>query len=549
MLDGIHADTAAQLCMLGDLSWMLDEHQERGIYQPIRKWEKRRDKDDGANRIFMVDAGRQVGKTFTIDLIKVEDCLRQPGSKHLLASAEEVALKEFVLPNVQAIITQLPDELRPEFIANRYGMKAAFYFQNDSILKLVGIDKNPDGLRGPKLHGAAISEAAFVKKLKRVVGSVLYPQFQRVPDATLLLESSAPADADHAFDTVFREPAIARRAYVFMTINDNTALTQKTKDSFVAAAREIDPDDAEREYFGKRVRNASSTVFREFDMERHTRKGIELPPQGLTMTWLDPGQKHLFGVVFSAYDAKRCVVVGQDAWAEKNPNTERVAAIVAAREYDLWGTLPPAKMARLPLEDVMGRNGQLKQVGWRTLLATDRTSVLADELFELAQQADDETVSQLSKYRWYNNDMRMWENNPVLRISDTALQTINDLSMLYGLTVAPTSKDDLKAMTQVVRQALNSGRFEIDTQHIGGMQLARHIYACSWNDQRTKFAEHEQHSHFDLAACTVYGLRAWQAYYHWLPFPPQHLGQRGEDFVGDLVAAQDEGNEEDDFYD
>lgn len=545
MLDGIHADTAAELCLAGDLAWMLDEHQERLIYNPYREWETRFKQDGGASRIFMIDAGRQVGKTFTTDLIRIEDCLRNPGSKYLLASAEEISLKEFIIPNIDAINEQLPPEVRAEFVAHRYGMKAAYYFPNDSILKLVGIDKNPKGLRGPKLHGASVHEAAFVTKLKHVIGSVLYPQFQREDAATLVLESSAPEDAEHAFDTVFRESCIKRKAYVFLTIRENTALSTRKQDEFIEAAREIDPDDADREYFGKRIRKADKTVFREYDVERHTRAGVQVPQYAQTMTWLDPGQRHFFAIVFSHYDAARDVVVAADAWAEKNPNSERVAAITAAREYDLWGVHPAAKLSRIPLDDIYGRNGKLKQIGWRTLLQGDRCLKHAEKLFELAAAEDEDAESPPSALRWYNNDVKRWENNPVLRVSDTSLQTINDLTTLYGLSVAPTTKDDLKAMTQLVRQRLNRGKFEVDVTHIGGQLLSRHLWACTWNDQHTKFAEHEDYGHFDLAAATVYGLRAWQAYYHYLPDPPEHLGKMGDDWVGDI--SDDFGDDDDDF--
>jgi len=547
VLDGIHESTAAELCRLGDLSWMLDEHQEKLIYKPYRAWEKRRHLDPGANRIFMIDAGRQVGKTFTTDLIRVEDCLRTPGGKFLLASAEAISLKEFVLPNLEAIISRLPDDIRPEFIGNRHGTRAAYYFHhNKAELKLVGIDNKPQRMRGPRLHGVGIHEAAFVTKLKHAVGSILYPQFQREGAATIILESSAPVDADHAFDTTFREPAIARKAYCFLTIDDNTALSERTKKEFVDAAREIDPDDAEREYYGKRVRNVGKTVFLEYDVQRHTRSGYAMPPQGLTMTWLDPGQRHFFAVVFSAHDAQRDIVVAQDCWAEKNPNSERVAAIVAAREYELWGTQPPAKMSRIPLEDIYTRSGKLKQVGWATLLKGDRTAHRAEKLYELAQANDDENEQPPSSYTWYNNDTDRWEFNPVLRVSDTSLQLINDLSSLYGLSVAPTTKDDLKAMTQLVRQNLNSSQFIVNTQYTD--KLSRHMNACTWNDQRTKFEEHEQWGHFDLAAATVYGLRAWQNYRHILPFPPQHQKHSTTDYAGDLVAAQYEDDDDDDFY-
>lgn len=527
MTPEFHRATADALCRLGDLAWMLDEHQRRFIYEPYRAWETRfhEDRGKGASRIFMIDAGRQVGKTFTTDLIKVEDCVRSPRTKHLLASAEEVALKEFVIPNVEAIVSHMPEDVRPMFVANRNGMKAAYYFPNGSVLKLVGIDKNPDGLRGPKLHGAAISEAGFVRKLKSTVNGIIYPQFQRVPTATLILESSAPSDPDHDFDVTFKPSCEKRNAYVFLTIDDNTALDEETKREFVEAAREIDPVDAEREYYGKRVRPVKSTVFISFDKARHQVRELVSPEYGIALTAIDPGQVHQYALLFSQYDYNRGVVQYVDCWAEHNPSTERVAAIIAARELDLWGTHPPSNLSRIPLDDEYAPDGKVKALGWRSLLAGDRCESLAERLHSMCT-----LESGLSDFKWYDNDGKQWMSNPQARVSDIELQIVNDLSNVYGLHVTPTTKETLRAMAGFANAKLSQGSVEFGPL---ANLAAQHINACQWQPNRKKFAEHNVYAHYDLAACFVYSERYWDQLIHLFPYPPKHLDAPvGPDFVG-----------------
>lgn len=523
-----------QLYELGDLAWKLDEHQELYMYNHYRAWEKCRHKDKGANRIWMLDAGRQVGKSHCCSIIKLEDGFRQKGSRHIYASATEIALKEFIIPNIESILEDCPDDLRPVLKQRHKGMRAHFRWPNGAALKLVGIDEDPKGLRGPGLNGGVIGEAAFVVKLKATINGELYPQMQRYPDSTLILESSAPKDLDHDFDTVFKPSCEKRKAYVFMTLWDNTALSQETKQEFYDAAVEIDAVDAQREYEGKRVRSKTLTVFPEFDKQLHCLPEYELPKHGLVLASYDPGQKHLFAASWSVYDYKKAEVVFVDSWAEHNASTEKVAAITAARELDLFGTVPPSQLARLSVNY------------WTDLLGDDRTEHLADALHELSNErhANEQQyrhthskAAELSEFKWYDNDAKCWRYNPHLRVSDTALQFIRDMGVMFGMYIDPTTKDDLREiMVQLVRSKLKQNQIKFGPL---AAEAASHMHACTWHKNRHEWIEHGVWSHFDLAATVVYGTRFWESYYYLDPYPPQHLGKGGEDWVGNMQTQID----------
>lgn len=525
-----------QLYELGDLSWKLDEHQDVYIYNHYRDWEKRRHKDKGMNRIFMIDAARQTGKSHCISVIRVEDCFRVPKARFLYGSATEISIKEYVLPNIDGILEDCPEDLKPKYSDRFRGTRAHYRFTNGTQLKIVGVDKDPEGMRGPKLHGFNLDEAAFIHKLPEAVGSVLYPQMQRVHEATGILCSTAPKDLDHPFDMVFKPSCEQRKAYVFMTIHDNTALSEETKAEYLAAAREIDPADADREYLGKRVRSKQLTVFPEFDKDLHVLKEYELPKHGLVLASYDPGQKHLFGVSWSVYDFLTTDVVFVDEWAEHNASTEKVAAITAARELDLFGTRPPAELHRLELHE------------WEDLLADDRTQHLAEELHELCDKRYKDKRSgheSMSVFGWYDNDARTFRANPHLRVTDVNPQFIRDMSVMFGLHLDPTTKDDLReVMVQLVRSKLKQVRVKFGPRCI---QTAAHMNACTWNKLRTEWAEHRVWSHFDLAATVMYGLRYWENYYYIDPYPPQHLGKGGQDWVGQ-VRVHDEPQEYGDHW-
>jgi len=69
----------------GTIRHLLDDHQLR-IYDPFREWQPRRvaelhsGKAEGIHRVFLVKAGRQVGKTHGTSAIRVEDGLNQDGT-------------------------------------------------------------------------------------------------------------------------------------------------------------------------------------------------------------------------------------------------------------------------------------------------------------------------------------------------------------------------------------------------------------------------------------------------------------------------------------
>ena len=537
---------AAELARLGDLAWMLDEHQDVRMYRAYRDWEARMHEHDGDGlyNCFMFDAARQVGKTFVVSLIRCEDAIRYPGTNYISACATEVSLAEFIIPNLDTISEYIPEDIRPQYVRNRRGMRSGYWFPNGSKIKLVGMDLHPKHLRGPKCDGCSIHEAAYVSNLAATVVSVIQPQFQRGRDPTLILESSAPEDADHDFDVKFKPSCEKRRAYVFMTIHDNTALSKRKVESILAAARELDKDRAAREYEGKRVRDRVSTVFPETG-EHLKLESYGLPKYGIAICTLDPGQVHLFAVNWSVFDVSRQQVIYVDDWAESNPSTERVAAIIAAREYALFGTPPNPKLARIPLDDSYDNSGAVAAAGWRTLLAGDKTEHLAERLHSLAQRL---SGNEFSSFQWYDSEAQCWRSNPTHRVSDTNLQVINDLSSIYGLSVNPVTKDDsVEAMSAVGRGDIIRGRvrFAPDAE-----QTYKHVHAAKWNKQRTKFAEHTLYGHVDLAACFVYGQRFWEGLYNIWPDPPEHLGRKGDDWVGGLLVADENDRDEElgDFF-
>jgi hypothetical protein len=292
----------------GDLSWTLHEDQYR-VYSDYREWTKRSTTTGPGEyqRVFVFDIARRWGKTWLNLTILLEECIRRPGSVTTFACATAKDIGDIVRPLLAEILDRgCPWDLRAEYRVSRQGESGGYYFPEDgpakgSRIKLVGLDVDPDGLRGRGLDFIVISEAGFIRNLKSTVLSILYPQLQGRPHARILLESSAPVDSAHDFDETFVPDAKLRKAYAFRTIEDNPILPEAEREEFIRASGGRESARCKREYFGIRVRDQESLVVPEFDHDKHVRT-VEVPDYADAYVSMDPGFQDLCVVLFAYWD-------------------------------------------------------------------------------------------------------------------------------------------------------------------------------------------------------------------------------------------------------
>lgn len=535
-------EDAARCWRNADLSYKLAAHQLRA-YQHQREWEKKPitaasgEEKIGAARWYVDDWGRRIGKTYTKGVTLTVNGLSFPNARMIYGTKTEIQMKEILVPTLRSICADAPRDTyggiryAPEFFTSKWGMRAGFYFpSSDSVLKLVGLDKDPDGMRGTHLDWCAISEAAFIKDLRALVVSIIGPQFMRRPHARGYLESSAPEDTDHDFDAFFVPDAKRRGAYWFYTFADidNEALRAEAELEYQQAA-EIDKEAADREYKGIRSRNFASTVFPEFNRESHV-QDVAVPSHAVCITADDPGYRHLYGKVWAFYDFDNARLVVQDSWAGSNSSSTRSACVSAAREFYLWGTWPPHAMRNIPLES----DGET--IGWTEYLSGDRCEKLADDLCRMANvPADQRPDYERRPGAWILNDvpdhLTYWngvehKKNPHARVSDVDLRLIRDMGDLFGLDFLATTKEELRVMVNLVRNWLGDGRL-VFLPTAG--PVIEHVNACKWHKDRRHFDEHRVYGHYDAASCIVYLVRYAQQIELMRPYPPSRAREYGQD--------------------
>lgn len=460
------------------LWWLLDPHQ-KVVYDRIKDWE--RDPPDseelGAlfDSVFVIDIGRRWGKTWLCLLVLIEWALSRPHASYTYATAEKQQIRSIVLPLFRKLVATCPLDIRPEYRGSSEGMEQGLYFPNGSIIKLVGVDKDPDRLRGQASDGGCFSEAAHMKDLEESVSGIFLPQFQRRPWARLLLESTAPTQPDHDFDRVFIPDAEKRGAYVFGTIDDNLAISAEEKAKAIREAGGLNSPRCKREYYGIRVRDPERVLVPEFDMDRHVVKNPARPPFAHCYVGVDPGMRDMLGIVWAYWDFERAKLVIQRSYAERNVTTTPVADLIKRTERELWyGSGPASDNAKRAANDNNLREGEL---------------------------------------RYWNGKQYM--PNPYLRISDTELRLIGDLVREHGIAIAPTPKDDAEAMLYSLRNAFLSDKIEIAAD---SGPLALQLKRGMWNEKRTDWERTDALGHLDAVAALIY---LWRNVVRTLnPYPP-----------------------------
>ena len=109
----------------GQLFWLLHGDQAR-VYAEYRRWEQEAlQADEGLwKRVFVMDCSRRYGKDWLCLVIKIEDCIRRPGSRHTYSTAYQKDITEIVVPLMLLILETCPADCRPKFQGTKLGEPA-----------------------------------------------------------------------------------------------------------------------------------------------------------------------------------------------------------------------------------------------------------------------------------------------------------------------------------------------------------------------------------------------------------------------------------------
>lgn len=438
----------------GEISHQLTPSQQ-STYDKLRAWEERPYAERG--REFVLDSSRRWGKSELGCVWLIENCLRNPGKRYLYIGPERKQIEDLTLPIMARILSECPPELRPHY----HQSKRVYEFPNGARIELYGLDKNPNASRGGAIDGAFLDECGFFKRLMYLLKSVLKPQLMGRVWACLLLASTPPDTPAHPWSDKVVPQAIMRGAHDVRTIEDADQYTSEEIEHFIEEAGGRGDPDCQREYFAKHVADASRIVVPEYAaVAREIVCEVEPPAWRDCYTVLDPGWHDLLGTLFGYWHFEQAKLVVEDEIAEVRMNSGRLAALVKAKERELWGDL-----------------------------------------------------------KCVRSDGRL-DAQPYRRYSDRDPRLLSDLRVEHGLNFRLAEKDTPEQAVNQLRVAIEAKRILI---HPRCVKLQAHLRAAIWKNELHKAFSWQggPFGHFDLVAALIYLWRNVRRNHN--PAPPQHV--------------------------
>ena len=426
-------EAKAKLWARGELSWKLHSAQKK-VKAAL---------DASTEKLFVGNCSRQFGKSYLMASVAIETAIKGPNRRIKYAAAFQTDLKEFIIPSFVAVLADCPAALRPIYKSS--GSK--FVFTNGSEIKLLGVDKNPDGLRGNTIDLIILDECGFMRNLESLYRDIILPATTHRPNARIIMISTPPKSPGHDFK-MFAEKAEIAGNYAVFTIYDNPMLSVAQMDQLAIECGGKESTTFRREYLCEFITDSESSIIPEFTVEKAAEltQIVERPPFFDAYVALDVGFKDLTAVLFAYWDFQNARLVIEDEFSINRMTTQQLADGIKAKEKALWGM-----------------------------------------------------------------------KKPLLRVSDTDLRLIHDLTVVHGINVQATPKDDKETAINAVRLMIGAGKVVI---HPRCINLLAHLKYGIWNASRTTFDRSQDHGHYDFVDALVYLVRSIRK--HRNPVPESH---------------------------
>lgn len=391
-------------------------------------------------QLFVGNIARQFGKSFWAVSKACEQALKRPRSRIKYGTAYQTDLTEFILPTFEAVLADCPDSIKPKYKVQ--GSK--WVFPNGSEIKLVGLDKTPNSLRGNVIDLIIIDEAGFVENLWYIYSSIIIPATLHRPNCKIIFISTPPSTPAHSFGT-FIEIAEMRQAYVKLDIYQNPLITEADIERMAEAMGGKTSTTFRRECLCELILDSDLAIIPEWDDKYF----YEIPRDEYygyyhKYVGLDLGVKDFTACIFGYWHFKKALLYVEDEFFMNGPsmNTEILVAAIRAKESEIWG------------------EGENKEVP---------------------------------------------KNVPFRRISDNNWPIMmQDFTSIHNLTFIMTTKDLLEAMINEVRLLVQSGQLVISPK----CKFLRGCLKYGvWDKNKKKFAQSITYGHFDHLAALVYLVR------------------------------------------
>lgn len=409
----------------------------------------------------VLEWSRQLGKSFLLCAFAISFALKNPGAQIKYAAPTGKMVKKIIRPHFRVLLATCPIELRPKWKAQ----DGEYEFPNGSVITIAGCDKeNAENLRGQHAHLAIVDEAGFIDDLKYVLDDILSPQTLNT-GGRIIIASTPAKTPGHPYKEVC-DQAREENRLSHRDIYANPRITERTIERYKKKAGGADSTTWKREYLALHVTDEESAVVPEFSkFKLSIVREVKRPELFDAYAGMDVGWSPDFtGVLWGYWWFEEATLVIEHELLMRKMNTD--------------------------------------------LLATE-VKKIEDEFYKGRGRCEENAGQQ----------------QPYLRVSDTDLRLISDLSINHGLLFCPTAKDDKDSAINNLRLMVQGSNGKI-LIHPRCVKLIRQLENAIWNKNRTKYERSNLDGHYDLVDALVYMARNVQRGKN--PVPPGYRARRRE---------------------
>jgi hypothetical protein len=294
-------------------------------------------------QLFVGNCSRQWGKSFWAVTKAISHCIQQPRSRVKYGTAFHSDLLEFIIPTFESVLLDCPKEMRPVYKVQ--GSK--WVFQNGSEIKLVGLDKNPNSLRGNVIDMIILDEVGFVTNLDYLYQSIIIPATTHRPNCKIIMISTPPQTPAHPF-AQFIARAAQENAYIKLDIYTNPLINQATIDRLARELGGFHSIAFRRECLCELVIDTTLAILPEWPEKSNqvvTPVRTDHPPFYKPEVAIDLGLNDDCGIVFGYWDFKRAKVVVEGELLLNGVNSNELTKKCLEMEQRLWGEMVPMRWA------------------------------------------------------------------------------------------------------------------------------------------------------------------------------------------------------------
>jgi hypothetical protein len=222
-------------------------------------------------QLIVANVSRRWGKSYSSVVYCMEQALRSK-QKIRFAAAYQTDLVEFILPAFHQILADCPEHLKPEYIRSR----STWEFKNGSEIKLVGLDRSPNGLRGNAISIIVLDECGFVADLKYIYTSIIVPATAKQKNIKIIMISTPPQSPEHAFVEMMEKAQTQPNGYYLcLTIDDISDLDPAEKERLLNEVGGKDSAAAQREFYCKVIIDTNRAIAPSFSRAHVTTQEFE----------------------------------------------------------------------------------------------------------------------------------------------------------------------------------------------------------------------------------------------------------------------------------